>query len=98
MTVRQPPQLAGRLLKRLAPAQDHDVLLGDLCEELQRGRSLVWYWAQILAAIVMGSSKGLRSHPIVAARAVVTGLISQLLLVVVISSLQNILTGAGFLW
>jgi hypothetical protein len=55
----QPPAFAARLLKRLVPAQDHDVLLGDLCEEYQRGRSLAWYWAQILAATVVGSWKDL---------------------------------------
>jgi hypothetical protein len=36
MTLRQPPSIAGQLLKRLLPAQDHDVLLGDLCEDFQR--------------------------------------------------------------
>ena len=98
MTIAQPPLFAARLLKRLVPARDHDALLGDLNEEFQRGRSVLWYWAQILAAIVVGSLKDLRTHPIVAARAVVTGLIAQMLLVIALSALPSVLTGAGFMW
>ena len=98
MTIRQPPQFAGRLLKRLVPAQDHDVLLGDLCEEYQRGRSIAWFWLQILVAIVVCSWRDVRSHPLVAARAVITGLVAQMLFLPAFLSLQNVLTGAGFMW
>jgi hypothetical protein len=98
MTLRQPPPSAGQLLKRLVPTQDHDALLGDLNEEFQRGRSVVWYWAQILAAIVVGSWKDVRTHPLVVARAAVTGIICQLLLAVAVSTLRALLTGAGFMW
>jgi hypothetical protein len=55
MTLRHPPRFAGRLLKRLMPAQDHDILLGDLYEEYQRDRPIVWYCLQIRAAIVVCS-------------------------------------------
>ena len=96
MTLRQPPRSAGRLLKRLVPTQDHDILLGDLCEEYQRGRSIVWYWLQILAAIAIRSLKDVRANPLVAARAVITGLLAQMLLLPAFSPLQNVLTGAGF--
>lgn len=98
MTIRQPPRFAARLLMRLVPVQNHDALLGDLSEEFQRRRSVTWYCLQILAAVVVGTLKDIRAHGLVAARAIVTGLISQLLLVVVISSLQNVMTGAGFMW
>jgi len=98
MTTQHPPRFAGRLLKRLVPAQNHDILLGDLHEEYQRGRSVAWYWLQILAAIVVRSWKDVRANPLVAARAVVTGLIAQMLLLSAFSSLQNVLTGAGFMW
>jgi hypothetical protein len=74
MTIRQPPGFAGRLLKRLVPAQDHDALLGDLCEEYQRGRSIAWYWMQILAGIVVGSWRDARAHWVLALRASAVGL------------------------
>jgi hypothetical protein len=98
MTTVQPPAFAARLLKRLVPAQDHDALLGDLCEEYQRGRSIAWYWLQILVAIVVRSWKDVRDHTLVAARAIVTGLVAQMFLPSAFSSLQNVLTGAGFMW
>src|SRR5262249_29998979 len=98
MTLRQPPQFAGRLLKRLVPAQDHDALLGDLCEEYQRGRSVAWYCLQILAAIIVRSLKDLRANPLVAPRAIITGLLAQMFLLSAFSPLQSVLTGAGFMW
>jgi hypothetical protein len=98
MTTVQPPAFAARLLKRLVPAQDHDALLGDLCEEYQRRRSFAWYWFQILVAIVVRSWKDVRDHTLVAARAIVTGLVAQMFLPSAFSSLQNVLTGAGFMW
>lgn len=98
MTLRQPPRFAGRLLKRLVPAQDHDALLGDLCEEYRRGRTTAWYCTQVLAAIVVGSWKHLRANPLVTARAVITGLIAQVFLLAAFPVLVNVLTGAGFTW
>jgi hypothetical protein len=73
MSTIQPPAFPARLLKRLVPAQDHDVLLGDLCEEYQRGRSKVWYWLQILAAVIVESWKDIRTYTGVALSAVALG-------------------------
>jgi hypothetical protein len=98
MTTLKPPPFAARLLERLVPGQDHEALLGDLTEECQRRGSVPWYCRQILAAIIVGSLKDIRAHTLVAARAIVTGLISQLLLVVVTLQLKNVLTGAGVTW
>jgi len=98
MRLRQPPRFAGRLLKRLVPAQEHDALLGDLHEEYQRGRSVAWYCLQILAAIVVRSLKDVRANPLAAARAVITGLLAQMFLLSLFSSLENILTGGGYIW
>jgi hypothetical protein len=78
MTTVQPPAFAARLLRRLVPAQDHDALLGDLYEEYQRRRSLAWYWLQTLAAIAVGSWKDIRTHWLLALRAVGTGIASSL--------------------
>jgi len=50
-----------RMLTRLLPSQDVDALLGDITEEA-RHRSRLWYWAQILAVIVVGSWKDIRAH------------------------------------
>ena len=73
MTIRRPPAHAARLLKTLLPRHDHDALLGDLCEEYQRGRSIAWYCMQILAGVVVGSWKETRAHWVLALRAIAVG-------------------------
>ena len=93
-----PPAFADRLLKRLVPNQDHDALLGDLCEEYQRGRSKTWYFVQILAAVVVTSWKDIRSHKLVAFRAVVVGIVTFLVLIELQLALEAVTTGAGFMW
>jgi hypothetical protein len=53
LTRRRPPRLAEWLLTR-APGPLTDALAGDLAEEFTRGRSRVWYWRQVLAAVAVG--------------------------------------------
>ena len=98
MTIRQPPRFAGRLLKRLVPAQNHDALLGDLSEEYQRRRSVTWYFLQILSAVVVGSWKDIRSHQLLAGRAAAVGLFVQFLVIFATLEMRDVLTGAGFMW
>ena len=97
MTLERTP-FAGRLLQRLIPSQDHRALLGDLEEECQRGRSRAWYLIQILAAIVVGTWRDLRSHKLVAVRAAVIGLLSKFSFLLLVGALQSLLTGGGFMW
>jgi hypothetical protein len=73
MMIGRRKQVAARLLERLFPGQDHEALLGDLNEESQRGRSRLWYFAQIVAAIVVGSWKDSRAHWVLALRAIAVG-------------------------
>ena len=62
-----------RLIERLLPADDVAALLGDITEEA-RHRSLLWYCAQIVALIVVGSWRDIRRHPVLALRAIVVGI------------------------
>jgi preprotein translocase subunit SecY len=55
MTEKQPPALATWLLKRAS--RGNEALVGDLLEEYRRGRSVVWYWRQVLTTVVVGRSK-----------------------------------------
>lgn len=66
-------RFADRLLERFVPGQDHDALLGDLREERERGRSALWFCAQILAAIVVGSWKAVRTNKGAALGAIAAG-------------------------
>jgi len=73
MTTRRPLVLDAALLERLLPRHDWDALIGDLHEEYQRDRSRPWYFAQILAAIVVASLKDSRTHWALALRSIVIG-------------------------
>jgi len=48
------PRVASWLLEHLVPQSQRDQALpGDLLEELNRGRTLGWYWCQVLAAVLI---------------------------------------------
>lgn len=51
MNERQPPHLAVFLLRRAATSRYGDSLEGDLLEEFCAGRSRLWYWRQVAAAL-----------------------------------------------
>ena len=55
MTDMRPPVLATWLLKHAA--RGNDALIGDLFEEHRRRRSSVWYWRQVLTAVVVNRSR-----------------------------------------
>jgi preprotein translocase subunit SecY len=55
MTETRPPALATWLLKHVA--RGTDALVGDLLEEHGRRRSVVWYWRQVLTAVVVNRSR-----------------------------------------
>ncbi len=55
MTDVRPPALATWLLKHAA--RGNDALVGDLLEEHRRGRSVAWYWRQVLMAVVVTLSR-----------------------------------------
>jgi hypothetical protein len=53
MKTSQPPILATKLLGRLVSGPHSDALAGDLIEQYREGRSALWYWRQVLLAIVV---------------------------------------------
>lgn len=57
MTPLQPPVLATKLLERLASGPHGDALGGDLIEQYREGRSAIWYWRQVLLAIIVSFAK-----------------------------------------
>jgi hypothetical protein len=69
--MRRPPRVATWLLQRLACGPEGEALAGDLIEQYQRGRSAVWYHAQVAWAIVAGAAEDARQHYVLAIRAVI---------------------------
>ena len=60
------------MLERLLPSQDVAALLGDIVEESKQ-RSTLWYWTQILAVLVVGIFREIRSHWLLTLRATAVG-------------------------
>jgi hypothetical protein len=71
MSVSHAPRLATWLLKRMASGPKRESMIGDLIEQYQRERSCVWYWRQVLTAILVGVVHDTRDHKRLAARALV---------------------------
>jgi hypothetical protein len=57
-----PPALAVWFLRRLCPKRHREVITGDLLERFREGHSDGWFWRQVLVAILVGASSGLRLH------------------------------------
>jgi hypothetical protein len=74
MSTLQPPTVATWLLEHLQSSANKESLAGDLFEEYRQGRSRVWYWKQVLAAITVGLCRELVAHPVLALRAIAMAL------------------------
>ena len=62
MTPSKPPAMATWLLEHLLPGHENDALVGDLVEAFNYRRSTVWYWRQVLIAIMVRFSKEVLSQ------------------------------------
>jgi hypothetical protein len=49
----RPPALATWLLEHLLPHDKNEALAGDLLERFGQERSAIWYWRQVLAAVMV---------------------------------------------
>jgi hypothetical protein len=79
-----------KLPKRLLPSQDIDALLGDIAEESRR-RSRLWYWSQIAAALVVGSWRDVRKRPLLALRAIATGVVTLTVYFTVVAAIARVM-------
>lgn len=69
--MRKLPACATRLLLRFGPRDES--VVGDLIEEYGSGRSRVWYWRQILSAILLTTRRELGADPLRAVVALTSG-------------------------
>ncbi len=60
-------RLASWILQRLAGGPQRESLIGDLDEQRARGRSPLWYWRQVISAIMVGVASDLGDHKLLAA-------------------------------
>jgi hypothetical protein len=68
MTHRQPPRVAKWLLDHLVSGRHRESLIGDLDEQLARGRSPLWFWKQAFTTIALTGSQEIRAHKFLALR------------------------------
>jgi hypothetical protein len=69
----QPPTLASWLLREFGAGPDNETIAGDLNEQYRMGRSRIWYWRQVVVAIVVGTWNDIQTHSVLALRAVILG-------------------------
>jgi hypothetical protein len=79
MTVTDPPRLATWLLQRFSWGPRGESLVGDLLEQYQQKRSSVWYWRQVVTAMVASTTSEVAAHKLLAVRAVAVGALASVL-------------------
>jgi hypothetical protein len=82
-------------LERLLPSRDIDALVGDIAEERSR-RSRLWYWLQLLAIVVVASWRDVRSHPLIALRAVATGCVTLATYFAIVLRLNDVIKALSY--
>jgi hypothetical protein len=70
----QGPRVATWLAERLLTTHTRESLIGDLIEQYREGQSAMWYWGQVLRAIVASTTDDLIAHKLIALRALGLGL------------------------
>jgi hypothetical protein len=90
MTLLKPPKLATWLLERLTSGYHNDPLAGDLIEEYGRGRSRVWYWRQVLIAILVSTGRNVAPRILSVARTVLFHLATEVSAVLVIITMVDL--------
>jgi hypothetical protein len=67
------PPSAVWLLETFGITRDNPALIGDLTEEISGGRSCLWLWRQVLAAIAFTVGRKCYDHKLLSIRAIVAG-------------------------
>jgi hypothetical protein len=57
-----PPPIASWMLERFMPDGCDEAIAGDLLESFHAGRSVNWYWRQVLGAVLLGWIRSLLLH------------------------------------
>jgi len=79
MTSRKVPGVATWILKHFGCSPNNEAILGDIEERYQEGPGAIWYWRQIIVALVTGCLNETRAHKWPVLRAIATGWLLHLL-------------------
>ena len=73
MTSIHPPRIATWLLRRFSAGPHAEAIAGDLLEQYQSIRSPLWYWRQVLSAVIADMAGSVMAHKARTAGALVGG-------------------------
>ena len=62
MSSSQPPKLPTWFLNHFGSRPNNDPVIGDLAEQYEHGRSRLWYWRQVFAAVVVSTGREIRNR------------------------------------
>jgi hypothetical protein len=62
MRTSTPPLIAAWILHRFGPMPETETIAGDLSEQYQLGRSRLWYWREVIVAILRGTWSEVQQH------------------------------------
>jgi hypothetical protein len=85
----EPPSAATWILHHFKLGRCNDALAGDLMEEFRSGRSVGWYWRQVLAATAIGFLKEIVDHQFVFAFAVLWSMLAPAWLLIISGIAQH---------
>ena len=88
---KQPPRFATWLLKLLGPISQNEFLTGDLVEEFQSRRSVLWYWRQVMVVIFVHAGTQFRSYKRQSCSAILAGLMSLFVCGALVDFLEKML-------
>jgi hypothetical protein len=75
MNTYQPPRIARLLLEYFGCSPNNDAVVGDLDERYRQRRSSLWYWKQVVMAILVSFFQDVWNNKLLAMRAVVAGMV-----------------------
>ena len=73
MTPSRPPRLATWLLKNFGCSENNEAVIGDLAERYSRGGRALWYWRQVIVAVVVSAIQNIYNHKLLTLRDLALG-------------------------
>jgi len=72
------PAVATWILRHFGSSPNNESIIGDLAERFQGRQSRLWYWRQVILAVVVGLCRELRGNKLIAVRALFIALVIKI--------------------
>jgi len=81
------------MLRHFGCSPNTDAVVGDLVERFADGRSRLWYWGQVLTAILISLFREVRSHKLLVFRGLLTGWAVLIVFIYASGQLRELMQG-----